>query len=61
LGYSETELKIFLEKFGFIIGGTNIAINQSKIEMINNYYENFDIEKSYNIKLTTRFNFWPQS
>jgi hypothetical protein len=57
--YSEIELKQRLEKWGIAIGSEDIIINQTKIDLINEWYENFDIEKTYNLKLRTRLTYSP--
>lgn len=57
--YSEPELLALLKKSGIEIGSKERRIEQSKIAIVNKAYEEFDIEKTYNIKLRTRWTFTP--
>lgn len=58
-GYSEIDLKNILNKSGYTIGKSLVSISQAKIDLINEHYKSFDIEKTNNIKLCTRFTFTP--
>ncbi|MDA3815963.1 MAG: FRG domain-containing protein [Prolixibacteraceae bacterium] len=52
-------IKKLLDKYDYQIINASNYIPKNKIEEINNNYHNFDIEKSYNIKLTTRLVYIP--
>lgn len=59
-GYSEVRMLELLKNSGIEIVENTKKIAQSKIEHVNNFYENFDIETLYNIKLQTRWTFSPE-
>lgn len=60
-GYTEDEIMKILNMSGIIIGKPTVFLSQSKIDLVNKYYETFDIEKTYNITLRTRWTFTPES
>jgi len=57
--YSKELLKQLIVNYGYKIINASNYIPKEKIELVNNQYVDFDIEKTYNMKLSTRLCFVP--
>jgi hypothetical protein len=55
---SKTKITKLLKKYGYIIKCSPFNISRQRKRYINRLYKSFDIEKEYNIKLSTRLGYY---